>query len=185
MSAVSTGTLRIQPIRTQNITSSKVTMNDALLFKVIHALETNVKNRVISKLIFNSLAPGWCGNNFESKIVKLITENSSLGIHCEIASREIPQNSTNEKSTLVQVMACCRQATSHYLSQCWLRFMLPYSITWYNDWSMSMWYENRATFSRGKHPAHEYALEAAYPGNLNKQLSLWIYISQRLQILAI
>ena len=26
---------------------------------------------------------------------------------------------TNEKPTLVQVMAWCRQATSHYLSQCW------------------------------------------------------------------
>ena len=26
---------------------------------------------------------------------------------------------TDDKSTLVQVMAWCRQATSHYLSQCW------------------------------------------------------------------
>ena len=29
------------------------------------------------------------------------------------------QHLTGEKSTLVQVMAWCRQATSHYLSQCW------------------------------------------------------------------
>ena len=28
-------------------------------------------------------------------------------------------NLTNDKSTLIQVMAWCRQATSHYLSQCW------------------------------------------------------------------
>ena len=27
-------------------------------------------------------------------------------------------------------MAWCRQATSHYLSQCWLRSMSPYGVTW-------------------------------------------------------
>ena len=31
--------------------------------------------------------------------------------------------------TLVQVMAWCHQATSHYLSQCWPRSMSPYVIT--------------------------------------------------------
>ena len=41
----------------------------------------------------------------------------------------IPQNFTNEKLTLVQVMAWCHQATSHYLSQCWPRFISPYGIT--------------------------------------------------------
>ena len=37
---------------------------------------------------------------------------------------------TDDKSTLVQVMAWCRQATSHYLSQCWPRSLSPYSVTW-------------------------------------------------------
>ena len=44
---------------------------------------------------------------------------------------------TDEKSTLVQVMAWCCQATSHYLSQCWLRSMLPYGVTrpqWINSY---------------------------------------------------
>ena len=36
---------------------------------------------------------------------------------------------TDVKSTLVQVMAWCRQATSHYLSQCWPRSVSPYGIT--------------------------------------------------------
>ena len=36
---------------------------------------------------------------------------------------------TDEKSTLVQVMAWCRQATSHYLSQCWPSFLSPYDVT--------------------------------------------------------
>ena len=35
---------------------------------------------------------------------------------------------TDDKSTLVQVMAWCRQATSHYLSQCWLRSVSPYGV---------------------------------------------------------
>ena len=42
------------------------------------------------------------------------------------------------ESTLAQVMAWCHQATSHYLSQCWLRFVIPngiwrhQAITWTN-----------------------------------------------------
>ena len=33
----------------------------------------------------------------------------------------MPQNFTNEKSTLLQVMDWCHLATSHYLSKCWPR----------------------------------------------------------------
>ena len=36
---------------------------------------------------------------------------------------------TDDKSTLVQVMAWCRQATSHYLSQCWPSSLSPYGVT--------------------------------------------------------
>ena len=36
---------------------------------------------------------------------------------------------TDDKSTLVQVMAWCRQTTSHYLSQCWPRSMTPCGVT--------------------------------------------------------
>ena len=52
-----------------------------------------------------------------------------LSISYEIALRRMPQNPFGDKSTLVQVMAWCRQATSHYLCQCWSRSMLPYEIT--------------------------------------------------------
>ena len=37
---------------------------------------------------------------------------------CEIALRCMPQNSTDDMSTMVQIMAWCRQATNHYPSQC-------------------------------------------------------------------
>ena len=36
---------------------------------------------------------------------------------------------TDDKSTLVPVMAWCRQATSHYLSQCWPRSLSAYDVT--------------------------------------------------------
>ena len=39
------------------------------------------------------------------------------------------QDLTDDKSTLVQVMAWCHQATNHYLSQCWPRSPMPYGIT--------------------------------------------------------
>ena len=35
----------------------------------------------------------------------------------------------NDKSALAQVMACCHQATSHYLSQCWPKSMSSPGLT--------------------------------------------------------
>ena len=69
-------------------------------------------------------------------IFKLIIQNSSFGTHYEIALCWMPQNLTIEKSTLLQVMAWCHQAPSHYLIQCWSKFMLQYGITrpqWLNQ----------------------------------------------------
>ena len=45
---------------------------------------------------------------------------------CDISS-EIALRWT--KSTLVQVMAWCRQPTSYYLNQCWPRSLSPYGVT--------------------------------------------------------
>ena len=48
----------------------------------------------------------------------------------------MPQDLTDDKSTLAQVMAWCRQATSHYLSHCWPRSMSPNVISrpqWVNS----------------------------------------------------
>ena len=49
-----------------------------------------------------------------------------MGTSCAIGLRWVPRSSIGDKSTLVRVMACCRQATSHYLSQCWSRSMSTY-----------------------------------------------------------
>ena len=51
------------------------------------------------------------------------------GIYCEIALRWFSLDLIHDKSTLVQIMAWCHQATSHYLSQWWPRSLLPYDIT--------------------------------------------------------
>ena len=47
----------------------------------------------------------------------------------EIALLWMSLDFTDDQSTLVQVMAWCRQATSHYLSQCWPRSVSPYGVT--------------------------------------------------------
>ena len=65
--------------------------------------------------------------NFREVIFKLITV-TCWGISWKIALRWMPLDLTDDKSTLVQVMAWCRQATSHYLSQCWPRSQAPYGI---------------------------------------------------------
>ena len=41
----------------------------------------------------------------------------------------MPQYLTDDKSTLVHVMAWCSQATSHYLNQYWPRSPTPYDVT--------------------------------------------------------
>ena len=47
----------------------------------------------------------------------------------ELAPRWMSLDLTDDKSTLVQVMAWCLTAPSHYLSQCWPRSLLPYGVT--------------------------------------------------------
>ena len=76
----------------------------------------------------------WCQpwrNRFYVRVslctVDVVAEN--WGISYEIALRWISPDFTDDKSTLVQVMAWCRQATSHYLSQCWPRSVSPNDIT--------------------------------------------------------
>ena len=78
---------------------------------------------------FKSSAPGRFRFNFSKVIFKLISVNDGWGISYEIALRWVPKDRTDDKSTLVQVMAWYRQATSYYLSQCWPRSMSPNGVT--------------------------------------------------------
>ena len=79
--------------------------------------------------LINSLAPGGFENSFQNVFFKLISWIDTLSNSCETALRSMPQNPSDYKSTLVQVMAWCRQAASHYLSQCCPRSLSPYGVT--------------------------------------------------------
>ena len=50
-------------------------------------------------------------------------------ISCKIVLLWLRLNRTDDNSTSVQVMAWCRQVTSHYVSQCWPSSMSPYGVT--------------------------------------------------------
>ena len=76
----------------------------------------------------NSLAPVRFEGNLRQVIFKLIVVIDGWFISCKIALRWLSLELTDDKSTLVQVMAWCRQATSHYLSQCWPRSMSPHGV---------------------------------------------------------
>ena len=90
----------------------------------------------------NWLSPERYFNNFKSMVIKFQTYyiyiyTSNLGTHCEITLRWMPQNLTNKKSTLVQVMAWCHQPKSHYLSLFWPKSMSWYGVIrlqWVNNW---------------------------------------------------
>ena len=63
------------------------------------------------------------------KASKLIIQDSNLSTPCDIALQWMPQNLSNDKSTLIQVMFGGHQVASHYPSQCWPRSLPPYGIT--------------------------------------------------------
>ena len=98
------------------------------------------QNKFISELYhwcFNSLAPGRSECDSKNVIFNLVF--LLIGIFRssqDTALRWMPQDLTDDKSTLVQVMAWCCQATSHYLSQCWLSSLSPYGVArpqWVNS----------------------------------------------------
>ena len=76
----------------------------------------------------NSLATGEFEWNYTHVIFKQILVIDGWGIPCKIALMWISLDFTNDQSALVQVMAWCRQATSHYIGQCWSRSLLPYGV---------------------------------------------------------
>ena len=107
--------------------------------KISPILDKDVKHKYIqwcTATIVNSLVPGRFQFNFRKVILKLTLVNGSWGVTYEIALRWTPQDLTDDKSTLVQVMAWCCQAISHYLSQCWPKSMSPNDDTrpqWVNS----------------------------------------------------
>ena len=81
--------------------------------------------------------------NLMQVIFKLISVIDGWGISCETAVRWMSLDLSDDKSALVLVMAWCRQATSHYLSQCWPRSLTPYGVT------RPQWVKNHCHITQG------------------------------------
>ena len=77
----------------------------------------------------NSVTPGKFEWNFRYVTFKQILVIDVWGNSCLITLIWMPLGSTDDQSTLVQVMAWCRQATRRYLSQCWPISLSPYGVT--------------------------------------------------------
>ena len=85
---------------------------------------------IINTWVSKFLAAERCGSDFKSTLFKIIIQNSSLGTCCEIALRKMPQNLTNENQCSYNgLLPSLLLKTSHYLSQCWSKFVLPYGVT--------------------------------------------------------
>ena len=107
----------------------------------------------------NSLIPERSGCDYINAIFNLVLVIQIFRFSNDNALRWMPPDFTNDKSTMVQVMAWCRQAASHYLSQCWLRVMSLFGITkppWVKpmvtqctDASTFVWHQ-----SKGQVPLH-------------------------------
>ena len=86
--------------------------------------------------LFNSFTAERSGSNFKSVIFKHMFRLNFMSSSCETALRWMPKHLANEKSTSHQVMAWCRQATSHYLIRRWLKFLSPFGVAgpqWVNN----------------------------------------------------
>ena len=66
---------------------------------------------------------------------------------CEIAIRWMSLNLTDDELTMVQVMAWCHQATSHYLNQCWPRFFSHMGSLGHNEFTRGSTAHSPSIFS--------------------------------------
>ena len=77
----------------------------------------------------NWLGPGKYSSNFiKSMFFQPIIPNSRFSTRCEMSLMWMPQNLTDDKSTLHQRMVWCCEATIHYWSQCWPRSKSSYGV---------------------------------------------------------
>ena len=86
--------------------------------------------------LFNSLTPGSPGCHCKTAIFNLVLLIGVFRSSDDNGLKWMSSDLTDDKSALVQVMVWCRQATSHYLSQCWPSSMSPYGVTrpqWVNS----------------------------------------------------
>ena len=77
-------------------------------------------------------------------------------LQTEIGTWHLSLSFSDDKSTLVQIMAWCHQAPSHYLNQCWPRSVMPYGVTrpqWVKKWKWN-WTQPNCLHS-GRNPTRK------------------------------
>ena len=110
------------------LSGAKVLHEHGINVLVLEARD-RVGGRTYTKQVrFNSLAPGRSECDPKNVIFNLVLLVGIFRSSHDNALRWMSQYPTDDDSTLVQVMAWCRQATSHYLSQCWLSSLSPYGV---------------------------------------------------------
>ena len=121
----------------------------------------------------------WSLGDF-NKILKIIVNLILVtdDISSDIALRWITLDLCDDKSTLVQVMAWCRQASSHYLNPCWPRSQWvnssPPSAAYMHQWNGSALVQVMACCLFGTKPLPEPMLTYC-------QLDCWEQISVKLE----
>ena len=95
-------------------------------------------------IYINSMAPDWCANNFKSVIYKHMLLIKFMSTFHEIALMWLPQNTFDDKSTLVQVMAWYHQApwtfAMKYLSESpYKKSTLVHIMAWCRQQRLIIW----------------------------------------------
>ena len=106
-------------------------------YKKIKLMVNNITKKIPffkkwpSRLGVNSLAPERCGSKFTSVFFKLILRIDILSTSFENGHWWVPQNPIDDdKSTLVQVMTCFRQATSLLPEPMWTQISVAIGYHW-------------------------------------------------------
>ena len=96
----------------------------------IYSLNTyiNLKMYTLTDLQWTHWSLGDFKEILGEYIFQLIIVIGGWRVSYKIVLKWMPMDLTDGKSTLVQVMAWCRQATRNYRSQCWPRSLLPYGV---------------------------------------------------------
>ena len=77
----------------------------------------------------SSVSDGWTGTDSCSKMAPLSTSSWKKHRKRSLTHCHLAMDANNLELTLVHIMAWYQQATSHYLSQCWHKFMSLYGVT--------------------------------------------------------
>ena len=121
-------------LHNQEQSERKLTLCVLTFFGIYQNGSVFFPNNLIERAeVINSLAPGKLEQNFRYVIFKRILVIIWLRHLCEIALIWMSLDFTDDQSTLVQVMVWCRQATRHYLNQCWPRSLQHMASLGHNE----------------------------------------------------